>query len=262
MQAVCRPTPGQPARRPVFRAILTLLWMALGAIPLMAQAEHGGEANLDLPDLNMPNVTFLGGMHGRSLLMFGLIFCVLGMIFGLVIYMRLKNMAVHKSMLEISELIYETCKTYLRHAGQVSDDARVLHRRHHRVLLRLPAALGCHTRSLDHSAVQRHRHRGSYRRGVVRHPREHVRQLPDRLRQPARQSHIPATTFRLQAGMSIGMLLISGRADHDAVHPAVHPARLWPGPASSASPSANRWAPRRCAWRAASSPRSPISAPT
>jgi K(+)-stimulated pyrophosphate-energized sodium pump len=50
--------------------------------------------------------------------MFGLIFCALGMIFGLIIYMRLKNMAVHKSMLEVSELIYETCKTYLATQGK------------------------------------------------------------------------------------------------------------------------------------------------
>jgi K(+)-stimulated pyrophosphate-energized sodium pump len=113
--------PGQPERRPVFRAvraIVPMLWMALAAVPLMAQAEHGGEANLDLPNLDMPDVTFLGGIHGRSLLMFGLLFCVLGMLFGLVIYRRLKHMAVHKSMLEVSELIYETCKTYLATQGK------------------------------------------------------------------------------------------------------------------------------------------------
>ena len=81
----------------------------------MAQTE-GGEANLDLP--NLASATFLGGIDGRSLLMFGLLFCVLGMVFGLVIYMRLKNMPVHKSMLDVSELIYETCKTYLATQGK------------------------------------------------------------------------------------------------------------------------------------------------
>jgi K(+)-stimulated pyrophosphate-energized sodium pump len=85
------------------------------ALPLMAQGE-GGEASLHLPDLN--SATFLGGIGGRTLLMFGLIFCALGMIFGLVIYNRLKNMPVHKSMLEVSELIYETCKTYLVTQGK------------------------------------------------------------------------------------------------------------------------------------------------
>ncbi len=92
------------------RALLPLLWMALLALPLMAQGE-GGEASLHLP--NLDSATFLGGIGGRSLLMFGLIFCALGMVFGLVIYNRLKNMPVHKSMLEVSELIWETCKTYL-----------------------------------------------------------------------------------------------------------------------------------------------------
>jgi len=113
-------TPVQPARLSVFRAIramVPVLWMALLGAPLMAQAEHGGgEASLDLP--NLDSATFLGGIGGRSLLMFGLVFCVLGMIFGLVIYMRLKHMEVHKSMLEVSELIYETCKTYLVTQGK------------------------------------------------------------------------------------------------------------------------------------------------
>ncbi len=97
------------------RGLLPLLWMALLAFPLMAQ--EGGEASLHLPDLS--SARFLGdSIDGHALLMFGLIFCALGMIFGLIIYMRLKNMAVHKSMLEVSELIYETCKTYLATQGK------------------------------------------------------------------------------------------------------------------------------------------------
>ncbi|MGO4885571.1 MAG: sodium-translocating pyrophosphatase [Bryobacteraceae bacterium] len=91
-----------------------MLCMALLALPLMAQ--EGGEASLKLP--NLDSATFLNGIGGRTLLMFGLIFCVLGMVFGLTIYMRLKNMAVHRSMLEVSELIYETCKTYLITQGK------------------------------------------------------------------------------------------------------------------------------------------------
>ncbi|MHB1157397.1 MAG: sodium-translocating pyrophosphatase [Phycisphaerales bacterium] len=72
---------------------------------------HGGEANLVLPDLN--SVKFFGSIGGHSLLLGGLVVCVFGFIFGLVIFFRLKNMAVHSSMREVSELIYETCKTYL-----------------------------------------------------------------------------------------------------------------------------------------------------
>jgi len=84
---------------------------------MMAQGEHrGGEANLVLPDLN--SATFLGGIGGRSLLMGGLVVCALGLGFGLAMYMHLKNLPVHSSMLEISELIYETCKTYLITQGK------------------------------------------------------------------------------------------------------------------------------------------------
>ncbi len=52
-------------------------------------------------------------MDGRSLLLWGFIIVALGLLFGMVIYRQLKGLAVHKSMLEVSELIYETCKTYL-----------------------------------------------------------------------------------------------------------------------------------------------------
>jgi len=82
------------------------------------QVEHkaGGEANLIIPDLS--KVSFLGGIHGRSLLMGGLVICALGLLFGLVFYSQLKRMEVHESMREVSELIYETCKTYLITQGK------------------------------------------------------------------------------------------------------------------------------------------------
>ena len=72
--------------------------------------EPKGEMNLMLPDFK--SVQFLG-MTGWNLLAFGLIVCALGLVFGLVIFQQLKRMPVHKSMLDVSELIYETCKTYL-----------------------------------------------------------------------------------------------------------------------------------------------------
>jgi len=75
----------------------------------------GGEANLVLPDLGIVDFQ---GINGRTLLMSGLVVCVFGLGFGLVIYMQLKNLPVHRSMLEISELIYETCKTYLITQGK------------------------------------------------------------------------------------------------------------------------------------------------
>ena len=76
----------------------------------------GGEANLVLPDLS--RVEFLGGIDGHNLLLIGIAVCVLGLLFGLMIYMQLKNLPVHRAMREISELIYETCKTYLVTQGK------------------------------------------------------------------------------------------------------------------------------------------------
>src|SRR5882724_8830903 len=75
----------------------------------------GGEANIKIPDLS--HSQFLG-VGGRTLLQGGLGVCVLGLLFGLVIYSQLKNLPVHQSMREISELIYETCKTYLITQGK------------------------------------------------------------------------------------------------------------------------------------------------
>ncbi len=100
----------------VLRVVLTLLTLAALAAPLMAQEQAGGEANLKLPDLNQ--ASFLGGIGGRTLLMGGLAISALGLVFGLMIFVRLKNMAVHSSMREVSELIYETCKTYLATQGK------------------------------------------------------------------------------------------------------------------------------------------------
>jgi len=93
--------------------------LVLGSVPSFGQEAGGGEAALRLPDLSTVSfLSFLGGIDGHKLLMIGLVFCVLGLLFGLAIYTKLKNLPVHQSMLEISELIYETCKTYLTTQGK------------------------------------------------------------------------------------------------------------------------------------------------
>src|SRR5213080_1799466 len=94
-------------------ALVVLALVSVAAPPALAAG--GGEASLNVPDLG--TVTF-GGVGGRALLMWGLGVCVLGLVFGLVIFSQLKNMPVHASMREISELIYETCKTYLVTQGK------------------------------------------------------------------------------------------------------------------------------------------------
>jgi K(+)-stimulated pyrophosphate-energized sodium pump len=92
---------------------------ALFALPaalfLLAPAARADEAKLILPDLS--SVQFLG-MTGRGLLMLGLVVCALGLVFGMTIFRQLKRLPVHRSMLEVSELIYETCKTYLITQGK------------------------------------------------------------------------------------------------------------------------------------------------
>jgi K(+)-stimulated pyrophosphate-energized sodium pump len=80
-----------------------------------APVHAGGEASLVLPDLS--TVTFRG-INGRTLLMGGLVISGLGLLFGLLTFTQLKKLPVHASMLEVSELIYETCKTYLITQGK------------------------------------------------------------------------------------------------------------------------------------------------
>ena len=80
--------------------------------------EHrpGGEVNLRLPDLNQGD--FLG-FTGHQILLSGLLVCVLGLLFGLWSYTRVKNLPVHRSMAEISAIIYETCKAYMVQQGKL-----------------------------------------------------------------------------------------------------------------------------------------------
>jgi K(+)-stimulated pyrophosphate-energized sodium pump len=77
---------------------------------------QGGEATLVLPDLSQVD---FGGINARTLLISGLFVCLLGLLFGLVQYVQIKNLPVHACMREISELIYETCKTYLIQQGKL-----------------------------------------------------------------------------------------------------------------------------------------------
>jgi K(+)-stimulated pyrophosphate-energized sodium pump len=95
------------------------LALAVALLPLLAlfgaAPAAASEAELVLPDLGQ--VSFLG-VNGRTLLFAGLFVCIAGALFGLVIYKQLERLPVHRSMREISELIYETCKTYLQTQGR------------------------------------------------------------------------------------------------------------------------------------------------
>jgi K(+)-stimulated pyrophosphate-energized sodium pump len=96
-------------------AAVALLLLLSPTLPAASPEEGGGEANLRLPDLS--SVNFLG-IDGHKLLLFGILICIFGLVFGMRIFIRLKNLPVHRSMRDISELIYETCKTYLITQGK------------------------------------------------------------------------------------------------------------------------------------------------
>ncbi|NUQ80613.1 MAG: sodium-translocating pyrophosphatase [Bacteroidetes bacterium] len=103
---------------PDFKKLVSFLFFTLTGlfIPFVAMANPGGgEANLVIPDLS--SVQFLG-MDGWTLLAWGILICLGGYVFGFIIFRQLKNAPVHESMREVSELIYETCKTYLITQGR------------------------------------------------------------------------------------------------------------------------------------------------
>jgi K(+)-stimulated pyrophosphate-energized sodium pump len=109
---------GNKSRQRILR-FFSFLMIIAGLVILLAPstmaAEAGGEANLIVPDLS--TVEFFG-INARLILGIGLIVCLLGLVFGLFNYLRVKQLPVHKSMKDISELIYETCKTYLVTQGK------------------------------------------------------------------------------------------------------------------------------------------------
>ncbi len=105
--------------RMLHRVLAASALLLLSATALLAHPTGeagGGEASLKLPDLSQ--VTFLGHINGHKLLLFGILICIFGLLFGMTIFMKLKNLPVLSAMREVSELIYETCKTYLITQGK------------------------------------------------------------------------------------------------------------------------------------------------
>jgi len=113
--------PARAVRRLAGALALLVAWSAAHpaaalAAGLAQEADCHGEACLVIPDLGQ--VTFLGGLSGTTLLLFGLVVCALGLAFGYVTYQQVRRLPVHPAMSEISELIYETCKTYMLTQGR------------------------------------------------------------------------------------------------------------------------------------------------
>ena len=107
-------------RRMAMKVLAATTLLTFGAVAAFAQPageSAGGEASLKLPNLSQVSF-FNGAIDGHKLLLVGILFCLGGLGFGMWIYMRLKHLPVHRAMREISELIYETCKTYLITQGK------------------------------------------------------------------------------------------------------------------------------------------------
>ena len=86
-----------------------LLFLCLAGL-LVAPAVFAGEADIVLPDLSQVKFTILGGtIGGISIMYFGLLVCIIGLIFGLIQSNQTKNLPAHKSMLDVSDIIWETC---------------------------------------------------------------------------------------------------------------------------------------------------------
>ena len=232
-------------------------WTALAGLVLPGSA-FASEAELQLPDLS--RVTFLGGTSGRSLLMWGLLVCLFGFGFGVYQFAQLRKLPVHKAMLEISELIYETCKTYLVTQGKFILALEVL----------IGGVMILYFGVLQHMDVVKVVTilafsligiAGSYGVAWFGIRVNTFANSPDGVRQPPRQA-VPGLRHPAAGGDEHRHGADQHRAADHALHPALRPGRLSRDRASSASPSASRSAPRPSGSPAASSPRSRTSART
>jgi K(+)-stimulated pyrophosphate-energized sodium pump len=98
--------------------LIALLFLGLMGL-FLAPAVFAGEADIVVPDLTQVHFTVLGGsLSGISIMYFGLLICIVGLIFGLIQSSQTKNLPAHKSMLDVSDIIWETCKSYLAQQGK------------------------------------------------------------------------------------------------------------------------------------------------
>ncbi len=98
----------------LFSAILSLF-----SLMLLASSAFAGEADIILPDLTTVNFNVFGGtLGGVSIMYFGLVICVIGLIFAIIQARHTKNLPAHKAMLDVSNIIWETCKSYLFQQGK------------------------------------------------------------------------------------------------------------------------------------------------
>src|SRR3984957_9575767 len=97
---------------------ITTCVAALSAVVGFAPGVFAGEADIKIPDLTGVKFAGLGGVSGATLMYLGIAICFIGAVFGIVQYFQTKALPVHSSMAQVSETIWETCKTYLFTQGK------------------------------------------------------------------------------------------------------------------------------------------------
>jgi inorganic diphosphatase len=85
----------------------------------LMQGAYASEIDLKVPSLDVGYNIWGYAITGSQILMYGIGICVLGMVFGFYEFVRIKKMPAHESMLKISNLIYETCKTYMKQQAKL-----------------------------------------------------------------------------------------------------------------------------------------------
>lgn len=135
---------------------------------------YASEAELHIPELNTMYNLFGASVSGTSILFWGMIVAIAGMGFGLMEFMRIKKLPAHQSMLDVSHLIYETCKTYLFQQGKLLLLFGNLHRSMYLLLFLETPEHGTSESSPDSSLVSA-RDFGIFRSGLVRDSNQHLR---------------------------------------------------------------------------------------
>src|SRR5262245_53954229 len=92
--------------------------LSLLGLSLLGSSAFASEADLKIPDLNVMLDVMGSPTAGTTILWSGIGVCVFGMLFGLYEFMKIKSLPAHKSLLDISDLIYQTCKTYMIQQGK------------------------------------------------------------------------------------------------------------------------------------------------
>ena len=101
------------------RSLLSFFFTIAVVLLSMASVAFAGEADIKLPDLTTVVFTISGTtLNGITIMNLGLLICAVGVGFGWMQYVQTKNLPAHQAMLDVSNTIWETCKTYLTQQGK------------------------------------------------------------------------------------------------------------------------------------------------